>query len=256
MLKINVNSVPDNSTMYLRGVVDYSFITKRLEGAELDADNARKARFGMMPESKPHSRLIISQTSIAYSDPANPTIGEQFISQKFYQSKKSPGKNAMFCGINKSSYSLPEVYTRDESDPTKLIPIVPEFELAPGMKVTLLIKVFPTKANKGVSLEAVICDEPIRYSGVTGATSGALSAAGFTVAAPAPSVTSSVPAVSAVHAPPVIPPVSVISAPPAPPPANYGSVPPALSPPVPPPYLATAPASVPPPYLAAAPAPA
>jgi hypothetical protein len=157
-------------------------------------------------------------------------------------------------GVNKS-YSLPDVYTRDGADPTKLIPICLEGELAPSMKVTLLMRVFPTKMNKGISLDAVICDEPIRYVGGAGATSGALSAAGFTVAAAspetiaafqerfrennAPAAVSAPPAISAAHAPPVIPPVSAVSAPP---PANYGNIPPALSPPVPPPYLAAAPA--------------
>ena len=251
MLKINVNTVPDGATMYVRGVVEYSIITKRLEGAELDADNARKSQFGMMAESKPHSRLTISQASVVYADPANPTIGEQFISQKFYESKKAPGKKAMFNAVNKS-YSLPDIYARDDSDPTKLIPTCLDAELAAGMKVTLLMRIFPTKMNKGVSLDAVICDEPIRYVGGAGATSGALSAAGFTVAAAspetiaayqerfrennAPAAVSVPPAVSAAHIPPVIPQTAADTV--------YASyrVPPALSPPAPPAYLATAPA--------------
>jgi hypothetical protein len=181
MQTINVNMVPDNSIMYIKGVIDFSHITKRLEGAELERDNARKIKNGMMSEVKPHTRITISQASVDFLNPATPTLGEQFISEKFYNSKKNPEKNALYKGVNKSM-NLPDVYIRDEADPTMLIPVSPEKELATGMKVTLMVRVFPTKLNKGVSLDAVICDEPIRYAGTSAASSTALTANGFTVA--------------------------------------------------------------------------
>jgi hypothetical protein len=169
MSKISINMVPDNSAVCVSGVVDFSRITKRLEGAELEADNARKMQYCMMGETKPHTRLCISQARIAHSNAANPTIGEQFIAEKFYSSKKNPDKSSLYTGL-----------------------------------------------NKGITLDAVICDEPIRYAGAGGANSSLLSAHGFTVTAARPE-TVAVPAVpafpAAVHAQYALPPVLPVNAP-------------------------------------------
>jgi hypothetical protein len=195
MKKVNINAVPDNSIIYIDGIVDFSQITKRIEGAELEADNARKAKYGMIGDSKPHSRLSVSQAVVHCADPANPTIGEQFIAERFYASKKYPDKKALYSGLNKG-LQLPDVYVRDESDPTKLIPVTPEKELAAGLKVTLVVRIYPTNLNKGTSLDAVICNEPIRYHSNT-ASARALSANGYTIAAAAIPETVAAPAVPA-----------------------------------------------------------
>jgi len=194
MPKINVNTIPDNTTIQLSGVVDFSQIAKRIEGAELDIENARRSKYGIRPESKPHTRMTISHAQVEFADANSPTLGEQFILEKFYYSPKYPAKNAMYSALNKG-HSIPEVYARDTNDSTKLVPFKLENELAHGMRVTLIVRVFATKLNKGLSLDTVILDEPVRYrtNAVNSTCQNSLTARGYTIAAPA------VPATPAVY---------------------------------------------------------
>jgi hypothetical protein len=185
MSNININAITDGTTVLVKGKVDYSQITKKLEGAELESDNTRRAKYGVLFETKPHTRLTISQACVAFDDASNPTIAEQFIEDKLYLSKKYPAKNFMYNGLNKGA-GLPVVYARDETDPMQLTPIFPKGELAAELEVTLLLRVYSTKANfnKGISLEAIICDEPIRYVSVAGTSDSVASlvARGFRLA--------------------------------------------------------------------------
>jgi len=172
--------------MLVRGIVDFSQVTKKLEGAELEADNARKIQHGLKTESRPHTRLAISQASVIFENASNPTIAERFIESRLYQSQKYPSKNYMYSALNKGQY-LPSVYVRDKMDFNTLSQISLKGELAAGLEVSLLLKVYSTAlGNKGVSLEAVICDEPIRYTGAgTSDAMSSLFARGFKIMAPA-----------------------------------------------------------------------
>jgi hypothetical protein len=112
MQKINVNTVPDHSIIYIKGVVDFSHIIQRIEGAALEAENARMRQNGFLGDSKPFSRLAISQAAVDCADPASPTTGERFISERLYRSNFNSDKNLMYNAVNKSR-SLPDVYIRD-----------------------------------------------------------------------------------------------------------------------------------------------
>lgn len=183
MPTININSVPDNAQVYVQGVVDYSHITSIIDGAELQQDNERKLKNGMRPVDKPHTRMTISKAAVVPRDFNNPTLAEQYISEKLYRSKAHPEKDFCYTCYNKSK-TLPEVYCRDNAASTDLEQVLPEGEIAPGVKVTLLLRIFPTKQNKGVSLDAVIVDEkPVRYNDRSNglAMAGALQERGFTV---------------------------------------------------------------------------
>lgn len=155
MPTININTIPDNAQVYVTGIVDYSRIATRIEGAELDADNARKVAKGMRAIDKPHTRLTISQAVVNYADPAQPTIAEQYIADKFYTSPTYPEKGLCFAAMNKSK-NFPELYSRESTASTILENIAADGEIAVGTSVTLMLRFFSTNQNKGVSLDAVI----------------------------------------------------------------------------------------------------
>ena len=181
MPTININTLSDNTKIYVTGIVDFCRIIKHIEGEELKLDNARKLQNNMQPEDKPHTRLTISQAAVVYANPAEPTLAEQYIAEKFYISKKNPEKNKCFTGKNKSR-NLPEIYQRNLADPMQVETVLATSELAQGLRVTLVLRVFKTKQNNGLSLDAVIADEPIRFAIIGGTNSAsALVERGFTV---------------------------------------------------------------------------
>ena len=186
MSNINIQTIPDGTTMMVKGIVDFSQIKTRLDGAELETDNQRKIQHGLKPESRPHTRLTISQASVVYDDASNISHAERFLEDRLYLSNKYPQKNFIYSGMNKGQY-LPAVYVRDETDHTVIRPIYPENELAAGLEVTLLLRVYSSRATgyKGISLDSVICDEPIRYQNSANDSMTALFARGFKAAAPA-----------------------------------------------------------------------
>jgi hypothetical protein len=195
MTNININTIPDGTTMLVKGLVDFSQVKSRLDGEKLDTDNSRRIKHGLPTESKPHTRISVSQASVVYTDAANPTIAEEFIKERLYLSHKHPHKNYMCTAMNKSQ-NLPLIYQRDETDPTAITPIFPEGELALGLEVTLLLRVYSTALNKGLSLDAVICDEPARYqTGAEASSLNALVARGYRLARdiPLPAYQSAIP---------------------------------------------------------------
>lgn len=162
MPTININSVPANSICYVNGIVDYSHIATRLEGDALAADNAKKVSKGMQPTDKPHTRISIKNASVAYETPGVPTIAEQYIAEKFYQSKMHPEKGPCYTGMNKSK-SMPQLYHRPDVNSNVLKEIPTEHELAAGTNVTLILRFFSTNQNNGVSVEGVIVNGELKW---------------------------------------------------------------------------------------------
>lgn len=179
MPTININSIEPNSKVYLTGIVDFSRIASQLDGDELAADNARKLANGMKPTSKAHTRLSISHCAIDYANPAQPTLAEQFISEKLWRSTLHPEKEFCYAAINKSR-NLPNLYCRENSTSKQLEAVTATAELAIGTPVTIVLRFFTTNLNNGVSLDSVIVNEkPIRWS--AGAAGNALADRGFEI---------------------------------------------------------------------------
>ena len=80
---------------------------------------------------------------------------------------------------NENKGNLPQVGEIDKK--TKQITLVtPKGELAKGLKVVLVFNVFKAGENKGVGLQAVLADEPLRYFS-TNNTFSSLENLGFTI---------------------------------------------------------------------------
>lgn len=173
-----INLCPDKSYGIIEGLVDFSVITKRLEGKELELDNQRKQQHGMQIVAQPHTRLSVTQAHIVPKVPGQEDITEQYLKTRIYASKAHAEKGDCFTGYNKSKY-LPFVY---QANGTQMDQIQPEGELANGLRVRLVMRIFPSnKGNKGCSLESVTVMEPIRYQGASAATEAAAVAMGFTI---------------------------------------------------------------------------
>lgn len=163
MANININSVPVDSKVWVTGIVDYSRIASPIDGEELAEDDARRAARGLMPTGKAHTRLTLRNCVVNYENPTSPTIAEQFIQDKFYDSKQHPENSPCFTAMNKSK-NLPGLFCRENEQTKRVEAVIAEAELAPGTPVTVMIRFFASKQNHGCSLDMVIVNtKPITY---------------------------------------------------------------------------------------------
>ncbi len=175
--KINTNQLTPGSVFMVRGRVAFSRITRYITQEELQKENARNAAAGRPVTSRPYCKVSLANAMVLYADASNPTLAEQYASQKLYQSKANPDTGDNFEGRKVGGTYLPEVHIIAGDGTTHQIK--PDGELARGLDVTLVMEVYQAPQNNGVGLRAVICNEPIRYyNGSNVAT--ALSAYGIT----------------------------------------------------------------------------
>lgn len=166
---ISLNKIEPGTTFMVRGKLSFSRITSRIEGEELTRriDSAR--RNGLIPIDKPHTTASITNARVVYQNvdaQGNPTTkldAEIYAEESLYQSRKNPQSGWCYNAYNKGS-ALPDVGILDKDGKT-VNGIVPEHELANGLDVTLVMRVFKPKnqMNHGVSLIGIIVNEPVRY---------------------------------------------------------------------------------------------
>ena len=100
---------------------------------------------------------------------------EAYMYESMFQSKKDGAWRLN----NENKGNLPQVGEINKK--TKEITLVtPKGELAKGLKVVLVFNVFKAGENKGVGLQAVLADEPLRYFS-TNSTFSSLENLGFTI---------------------------------------------------------------------------
>lgn len=155
-----------NEVYQVRGKIGYSHITRPTTDEERIEANKRRYH----PIDKNYTTITIHSAYIipASGDPNNLTLEEKYGSECFYASSSPnyPGNN--YNAINKSP-RLPRVGVL-QNQPGMYQEIIPEGELAAGLDVTLVMRVFKGQGNNGVTLDMVLVNEPIRYYGGTDAT--------------------------------------------------------------------------------------
>lgn len=179
---INVNTLTPDATYLVRGKVAFSRITRQTTDAERAAANQSRQH----PIDKNYTTMTIYDAQILCKDPANPSLEERYASEKLYKSSspEQPGYN--FSAMNKSR-NLPKVGVVAEGSTSQYNEIIPTGELAHGVDVTLVMRVFKGQGNNGVSLDRVLVNEPIRYFVGTGsAVEKSLSEMGITFNALSP----------------------------------------------------------------------
>lgn len=172
---INNSQLKAGTKIYVEGEVNFSRIANIIQDTELAKDIERKRRLGMNPIEKPYTTITINNAKIRPVNPSGLSIEEQFIQEKFYQSKSNPG--GMNYTINNKSPYLPAVAQFDPQTNTAPQINLEGNELAVGLKVILELIVYQPKSftNKGIGLNSVMLMEPARfYGGASGADFSAL----------------------------------------------------------------------------------
>lgn len=197
---INTNQLTPNKIILVRGKLDFCHITSLIQGDELVKLNQRNAAKGWQSEDKPHTKAALRNAAVIMQNPQAPTLEEQYAYESLYTSAQNPEKGNCFTGKNKGNV-LPWVGIIRAGTTNVVDQIIPEGELAAGLDVTFVMRVFKPKnsINNGVSLDGIIVNEPIRYYQNNSIAKG-LSELGITfnptdVPAPAPAGPEPMPAV-------------------------------------------------------------
>jgi hypothetical protein len=159
---ISNNQLRPDATIWVRGHLTYSRVTKQIAGAELQADIQRKRQNNRIPIEKPYTTATICDAQVLFQNPQAPTIEEKFIEERLYTSTKNPGYN--YTAVNKGN-KLPYIGYLEGN---QFRQIAPEGELDNGLDVTLIIRVFKGNPQNGTTLDAIILNEPVRYYSSSG----------------------------------------------------------------------------------------
>lgn len=155
---ISVNSLEPDSTYLVRGKITFSRVSRQTTDDERAKANSQRKH----PIDKNYTTVSICNAQILAKNPNDPTLAERYAAECLYQSSSpdNPGNN--FTAMNKS-HNLPRVAVVDPNSPNTYNEIALEGELAAGLDVTLVMRVFKGAGNNGVSLDRVLVNEPIRY---------------------------------------------------------------------------------------------
>lgn len=158
---VNASQLAEGQLVLIRGKLGFSRLVSLIDGEELKAADARKVQNGMSPVGRPHTTVTLTQAEVQYMNPTAPTLEEQFVSERRYASKTNPASGPNWSIDNKST-TLPILSVR-EGD--KVVQIEPESDLAAGVDVTLVLRVYKPQnfANRGLSLDQVVVNETPRF---------------------------------------------------------------------------------------------
>lgn len=150
-----------NTAFYVSGELGFARITSQIAGEELRKSDERRASRGWIPVGKPYTTATVNKAKVLMKNPQAPTLEETYAQESLYTSQNNNGSYSYTCN-NKGKF-LPWVGQRNADG--SVTQLVPEGELASGLKVTLCVRIFAVRGrmNKGVTLDGIIVEEPIRY---------------------------------------------------------------------------------------------
>lgn len=163
----------------VRGNIEFSRLTKHIEGEELLKDQRRKVQMGMNPVDKPYTTVQLTNARIVPLHPGEQTPDEKFVEERFWKREGDPADAPYHYSINNKSPFPNLFYQAKPGKATEGDQIYPEAELANGLDIILVLRVFQPKGfnRKSVTLNSIILQEPVRY--YVGANSRALEEAGI-----------------------------------------------------------------------------
>lgn len=185
---ITNNQLNVGATYIVRGKIGFSHVAKPTTDEERAIANKRR----MHAVDKNYTSISIFDAQVVCKDPAAPSIEEKYAAECFYKSSSPayPGNN--FTAMNKSR-NLPRVGVL--SAPGKYDEIILDGrELATGLDVLLVMRVFKGQGNNGVSLDTVLVNEPVRFFQGNGGLNEQLSGYGITFTAAQPAAAAPAPA--------------------------------------------------------------
>lgn len=193
---VDTNKLAPDTTFMIQGILKYARLTSKIDGEELQKDIQRQqARGSRYPITRPYTTATICEAQVIPVNPnAQPPAPEDvYATESLYQST-AQGYTGYCFNANNTGNNVPWIGLRNPDGSVQ--EIIPEGELASDQRVTLVMRVYKTRQNNGVSLDGVIVENaPVRY--YTGNSSiAALSARGIAfhpVQHPAPPAAPQVP---------------------------------------------------------------
>lgn len=191
-MTIPAETLTEGQTILVRGRTTYSRLAALIEGEQLAARvKQARERGALYPTTDPHTTISIVDAQVIPLTPGALTREEQFVQEKIYITKSGDNAGKPAFGIDNKSSLLPTVLEPDPDGPAGTYrQIVLERDLASDLDVTLVLNIFASKgyAKKGVGLQQVALNEPVRYFQSAGLDTSALAARGIVVNGPIRSV--------------------------------------------------------------------
>ncbi|MFD4948891.1 hypothetical protein ACFWNT_41905 [Streptomyces sp. NPDC058409] len=177
---ISASQLAEGNSILIRGKLAFAVHARLIQGAELAASDQRKVQNGMSPIGKPHTTATIFNAEVQFADPNNPTLEEQFVSERRYPSKKNPDSGPNY-SIDSKGSNLPIIAIPSAADDGTYDQDESGQELAQGLDVTLVLRVYKPKNfnNRGLALDQVIVHEKPRYYNAGGIDQAELAARGI-----------------------------------------------------------------------------
>jgi hypothetical protein len=199
--EFNNKDLTPGEVFLIRGRTSYSHISR----LTTDDERAKMNQGRIYPIDKNYTKIALYNAQVLCRDPQHPTIGEKYAAERMYASSnpKTPGAN--YNAINKSQY-LPRVGvlnpTPDNPQNYDTLDLDGR-ELANDLDVTIVMRAFAGGGSVGVSLDAVLVNEPVRFY-ESRDIANALKAYGI-VMAPADTAPAAAPADASAYAAPAAP---------------------------------------------------
>jgi hypothetical protein len=181
----------EGQQIIVRGRVSFSRIAQVIDGPALQRSiEQARARGSLYPTTVPHTTINLVDAQVIPADPANATPEEQFVQEKIFPVKSGDNAGKQGFSIDNKSTFLPTVLELDPENPGTYRQLILERDLASGMDVTLVLQVFKPKGyeKRGLGLQQVVLNEPVRYYASAGLDTSALAARGIVVNGPIKSV--------------------------------------------------------------------
>lgn len=162
---VSANQLADNTTFLIRGRVIYSRIRSQVTGEELARQNQRAMQQGRQPRNRPYTTLSICQAEVVRANPNAPMMNpeEIFATESLYTSTTQPNNGLCYSADNTGNY-LPRLCVQEGNMVTELSADEIHGELDNGLLVTMVMRIYNSgKPNKGITLDTIIVNEPIRF---------------------------------------------------------------------------------------------
>ena len=162
---VSANQLADNTTFLIRGRVLYSRIRSQVAGEELARQNQRAMQQGRQPRNRPYTTLSICQAEVVRANPNAPMMNpeEIFATESLYTSTTQPNNGLCYSADNTGNY-LPRLCVQEGNMVTELSADEIHGELDNGLLVTMVMRIYNSgKPNKGITLDTIIVNEPIRF---------------------------------------------------------------------------------------------
>lgn len=162
---VSANQLADNTTFLIRGRVLYSRIRSQVAGEELARQNQRAMQQGRQPRNRPYTTLSICQAEVVRANPNAPMMNpeEIFATESLYTSTTQPNNGLCYSADNTGNY-LPRLCVQEGNMVTELNADEIHGELDNGLLVTMVMRIYNSgKPNKGITLDTIIVNEPIRF---------------------------------------------------------------------------------------------